>query len=732
MTFFLLGLFAILGYLSLSNRIGRLEEALRSHDVQSPDHATPKPEKVHMRWELPPHAEQQSYEQPTPMAAKTSPARDKEFEFKIGSRVFTGVGVIAILLGTAFFLRYAFDNNLINETTRVALGLLGGTVLLVLGWLANKRYALFGQVITGGGIGLWYLSLYAAFNFYSLISQPTAFFFMIITTIAAAGLSMFYDAFPLAAFATIGGFATPLLLPSDTSNHHTLFLYITLLDLGIFALAWKKVWQYLTLGGFIGTTLVTMAWYGSEYSKDLFGLSFGYTTLFFLIFLVITYLHQLFKTDEERGVDIALACANPSLYFLCNFLTIDALYPDLTALFAFVLGIFYFVLGSSLYLSRNQKLSQHFSQILLGISFLFFIVTIPIQFEKHWITIWWGALGLILLTLGFVLRMRVARLSAMIAFTLTFVRLFALDIILTGNATAWLNSRFMTFFFISVLLALASLIFELKKREGFAQNLVGLEQDEFNTSISYLFVSLYIVSLVGIAAELGQFQKMFWLPTMGALWGLWGGVLSLVVSNKPLRALAYGTFVISAAHIVMSNGFIHIDTYASIFNTRVFVTLFFVASVALFAAVARARKSAMPEEERRLIAPLLFTAMNGMMLWLVSIEVADYFNQQMRRSRAEYLRLINMKRAALSVAWTLYSVALLIIGIIKKSTHARLSAICLFGVVVVKVFLVDTENLNDFYRFISFISLGVILLLSGFLYYRFRERILEFIKVEHS
>ncbi len=108
------------------------------------------------------------------------PVSEKEdsgsFEFKLGSKFFTGVGVVAIICASGFFLRYAFENDLINEWGRVALGAIAGATLLAVGELTRKKYPNYGQALTGGGLGVLYVSFYAAFSFYQLVVQPAAFF----------------------------------------------------------------------------------------------------------------------------------------------------------------------------------------------------------------------------------------------------------------------------------------------------------------------------------------------------------------------------------------------------------------------------------------------------------------------------------------------------------------------------------------------------------------------------
>ena len=68
-----------------------------------------------------------------------------------------------------------------------------------------------------------------------------------------------------------------------------------------------------------------------------------------------------------------------------------------------------------------------------------------------------------------------------------------------------------------------------------------------------------------------------------------------------------------------------------------------------------------------------------------------------------------------------------LLDIIRKSRSSRLLSLSLFGLIILKVFLYDTANLGNLYRFISFISLGLILLLAGYLYHRYRDRIAQFI-----
>jgi uncharacterized membrane protein len=67
------------------------------------------------------------------------------------------------------------------------------------------------------------------------------------------------------------------------------------------------------------------------------------------------------------------------------------------------------------------------------------------------------------------------------------------------------------------------------------------------------------------------------------------------------------------------------------------------------------------------------------------------------------------------------------VGIATRSVAARLMALALFGVTILKVFLVDLAHLETIYRVVSFIGLGVILIAVSLAYTRFRTRINDFV-----
>jgi uncharacterized membrane protein len=69
-----------------------------------------------------------------------------------------------------------------------------------------------------------------------------------------------------------------------------------------------------------------------------------------------------------------------------------------------------------------------------------------------------------------------------------------------------------------------------------------------------------------------------------------------------------------------------------------------------------------------------------------------------------------------SIAWLIFGVALLAIGILANSQRARLASAVVIALTVLKAFVVDMSTLTGVYRALSFICLGLVLVAIGWLY----------------
>ena len=104
---------------------------------------------------------------------------------------------------------------------------------------------------------------------------------------------------------------------------------------------------------------------------------------------------------------------------------------------------------------------------------------------------------------------------------------------------------------------------------------------------------------------------------------------------------------------------------------------------------------------------------NPLALWALSLEAWDLFD---RMQPEVGIDAALAQQLALSLLWALYATALILVGVRQKSASLRWQGLALFGVVVGKVFFYDMASLERAYRIISFMVLGIVLLMVSFLY----------------
>jgi uncharacterized membrane protein len=368
-----------------------------------------------------------------PAHAKTTfpDRRGIDLESRIGSHWLNRIGIAALLIGVSYFLKFAFDNNWIGPAGRVSIGILAGIAVVV--WSERfraKGYKAFSYSLKAVGIGTLYLSLWAAFQVYSLIPSGVAFVMMLAVTSATAAMALAQDAQLLAAFALTGAFTTPLLLSTGQNRELALFSYVALLDLATLFLVVFKPWRRLLVMSYAGTLLLYIGWYSTFYSRGQLALTLAFATLFFAIF-AIAPLVTLQPKDEPplfASIPAVLAFVNAAVYFLQSYVMIEEVDKTSMAWFALALA------GVYIFLSRQvhtRKLTPGSTQVLhflhLAIALGFITVAIPIRLDAHWITIGWFVEAGILLWVANRVQSELLNIFALSALVLGVARLLLID-----------------------------------------------------------------------------------------------------------------------------------------------------------------------------------------------------------------------------------------------------------------------------------------------------------------
>src|SRR6185437_9992907 len=177
----------------LTQRVYRLESALRAHGIslEEPSPRTSVPARELAPGITHPETAPPRQQPPRPAApppppqflAQRSDTPDRSLENRIGSQWFNRIGILAVLIGMAWFLKLAIDNHWIGPAGRVLIGIVAGAALIA--WSERFRargFSGFSYSLKAIGTGVLYLSLWAAYSLFHLVPAPVAFIAMVLIT----------------------------------------------------------------------------------------------------------------------------------------------------------------------------------------------------------------------------------------------------------------------------------------------------------------------------------------------------------------------------------------------------------------------------------------------------------------------------------------------------------------------------------------------------------------------
>ena len=308
-------------------------------------------------------------------------------ESRIGGQWLNRAGIVAVLVGLSYFLKFAFENNWIGPATQVMIGIAAG--LAVLFWsesFRRKNYPGFAYSLKAVAFGALYLSLWAASQYYYLVPPSVTFFGMVMVTLTAIALSLRQNSELLAAFAIAGGFLTPVLVSTGQNREIALFCYIALLDLGMAWMVALKRWPRVLFGSFLGTVALFAAWASTFYTDPQLATTLAFASFFFVLYAIAPFVDK--SLSRFSNLMAGLALLDAAAYFVASYTMLEQHYRvDLAWLCVAVAG-FYFGLARLLHKQGGTAIPLYVPvNVALGVCFL--TAAIPIKIESYWLAFAW-------------------------------------------------------------------------------------------------------------------------------------------------------------------------------------------------------------------------------------------------------------------------------------------------------------------------------------------------------
>ncbi|MFP5228090.1 MAG: DUF2339 domain-containing protein [Acidobacteriota bacterium] len=472
----------------LRERVQQLEQTLHDHGltgrqgpasalVPEPASSAQAPVPAAQEPLTPPAAAPPSF-----AAVEPTPAHDEpSLESRIGSQWFNRIGILAVLIAAAWFLKLAIDNHWIGPAGRVLIGLVAGAGLIA--WSERFRtrgYAAFSYSLKAIGSGVLYLSLWAAFSLYHLADSGVAFAAMIAVTAFNGFLAWVQDAELLALYAIVGGFSTPLLLSTGENHEVGLFTYLLLLNLAVLVLVALKPWSRLLCAAFLGTVFFFVSWSFEYYAQSAFGTTAFFLALFFLIFAWAPRLVRLRAEDGgahpmwDNLALVVVPLANAGLGFLGYYLMLEGAGSAKAAPWvAVAFAAFYLLLLRLPARGAIHGSAAATSALHLTIAVVFLTIAIPLKTQGRWMTIGWLAEGAALVWLARRVGSTLLAILALLCLALGLIALVTVNP--PASLTPIFNERFGTYVFAIAACAFVGWLAAQAAREPQAESTLSWE-----------------------------------------------------------------------------------------------------------------------------------------------------------------------------------------------------------------------------------------------------------------
>ena len=604
-------------------------------------------------------------------------------ETRIGSQWLLYIGVLAILVGVAYFEKLAFENAWMGETARVVQGGAAGLLLVYAGTrFVRAGYSVYGQAIAGAGIAVMYVSAYASFNFYHLVSRPVAFAAMIAITLFGAALADRHQSQGLAVFAVGGGFLTPFLLPGTTDAQIALFGYDAILAAGAAFLARRRAWALLYATSYLFVLATIAAWGDRFYTPDKYLRTEIFITAFCAMFL---YMLRQCRGAMNLGAQIArmFLLTAPIAYYVAS---VGLLFDHPAAMLIWLVAL---VTLGGVAAARQDAVAGEAIWIAAAVPLL------------AWCSVYasggWMGAGL-------------SATAGIYAIALASQLFVALPQGEPGAAVvAWLHlNGLVTFAGAYILLDANHSAWTAGLAAAFAawQGAVAGALWRRRRALAAHFVALGL-TLLAIAIAL-EFDG----PAVTVGWGAEGFAAVVLGLRERRRWLRLAGLALVAIAVGRAEVLLFAEPRSGqllLVNRRAACALFL---IALAYAIAWLQARSDDVLARRWhVAAAIITA-QVLTLSLVTSEI-DAYGLQHQQGHA--------RDVMLSVSWAAYATALILVGLRRRYAPVRIFAIVVLALTIVKVFAVDLSHLQRVYRVVSVIGLGIMLLATSYLYQRTRN-----------
>lgn len=682
------------------------------------------------------------------------PRERSAIEKYIGENIITVIGIIIVLIGVVFGVKYSIDHNLISPLTRILMGYVLGAGILAVGMKLHRKFEQFSSVLISGSIDIMYFVTFIAYSLYDLLPQLMAFGMMVIFTAFIVFSAIKFNRQVIALIGLLGAYAVPFLLSNNSGNVVALFSYMTIINLGILIIGFLRNWRALYYASFGVTWLIYSMWIMVDYAQSShFSIALVFGTLFFMLFYATFLAYKLLKKEQFLQEDVVMILLNSSVYYGLSYALLNdhSIGQHFLGMFTLLVGIVHFIV--SVILFKTKLADRNLFYLTAGMVLVFLTIAIPVQLEGTWVTLLWSVEALLLFWIGKTKNVPIyewisypvmvfAIVSLGRDWTEGYLNLFSTNVdlrpifnpvfltsLLVTSAFGGIlrihwkemqkeranDSSFDTLNVLSILLPTVVILLafntfrseiDLYWQHRISESAVKIVDDYFGTIKNYNYAKLnHIWTLIYALVFVGGLSVINQFFVKSRIFAITNGFSFLLVA---LLFLTLGLFEISelrASYLQPEHP--EYFTYGNFLIAIRYVSFAFLAIPTYL--IYRETNLFSQKPIKNVLELFLY----GLILWIACSELINWLDLSGSNSQ---------HKLGLSILSGLYSFMLVGVGIWRNKIHLRIASFVLFGAVLLKLFFYDIAHLSTISKTIVFIVLGILLLIISFMYNKYQNK----------
>lgn len=629
-------------------------------------------------------------------------------EYAVATVWLVRLGIVLLVIGAVFFLKYSHENNLMPPAFRLAISAIAASgILTVACRFIHSKYRILALGLAGLSLVMLYGVVFAGVHLYMLLPLGVAIPMMLLLTIVGNVLAIRCNAIFLAEVALVGGYATPALLSSGSNNILGLFCYLLLLGGGFLMVAAHKNWKALPIMAFLLTAVYYLVLSFRLNTMEDYELLTGWGCVFFLLFSLMPLLYNLLRRMPITLIELLLQLANAGMFLLVVLPTARELFqntvPQIAALLPLGMAMYYILIVKYLQIKAYQDRTLLLSCLCL--SALGIALTFPLVIGEDYLTLAWASEAVLLLYLGRKLTSKVLEsLSILFYLAATLAAIPVLDSAAFSGDGDYLSGVVSRLFSLGALGGgvLAGYLI-LSKTDRPQANRYSLHQTNLPNRIFFVAALVFLTGWLYL--DLSLLADNLYPPALPLLQVT--VLLTATFCCFDLQICRNSKMCTSIGVVFLWVIGLHLLYHLLLWQAEPIPTVWFCRMLEILGVVGFLLHLARTNQ-----ASLLqrFAGILSGIIWFIysSLELVNFLQ----------LYLPDFTRGGLSALWGIDAVLLILGGMWKRWKSMRMCGLALFAITAAKALLWDVPQLNTLYRIITLLLVGVAVLAGAWLYLR--------------